>query len=40
MNAQTPVWRETASMANSRAYHNLTLLPDGTVLASGGGIAL
>ncbi len=37
MNAQTPVWRETASMAHSRAYHNLTLLPDGTVLASGGG---
>ena len=37
MNAPTPAWRETASMAHRRAYHNLTLLPDGTVLASGGG---
>ncbi len=37
MNAATPAWRETASMSNARSYHNLTLLPDGTVLASGGG---
>jgi fibronectin type 3 domain-containing protein len=37
MSAPTPVWRETAAMAHGRAYHNLTLLPDGTVLASGGG---
>jgi hypothetical protein len=37
MNAATPVWRETAAMAHARSYHNLTLLPDGTVLASGGG---
>ena len=37
MNAPTPAWRETAPMAHGRAYHNLTLLPDGTVLASGGG---
>ena len=36
MSAPTPAWRETSSMANGRAYHNMTLLPDGTVLASGG----
>ena len=36
MNAGSPAWRETAPMANARAYQNLTLLPDGTVLASGG----
>ena len=36
MSAGTPAWRETAPMAYGRAYHNLTLLPDGTVLASGG----
>lgn len=37
MNAATPAWRETAPMKNGRGYHNLTLLPDGTVFASGGG---
>ena len=37
MSAGTPAWRETAPMNRGRAYHNLTLLPDGTVLASGGG---
>jgi len=37
MSAGTPAWRETAAMNRARAYHNLTLLPDGTVLASGGG---
>ena len=36
MSAPTPAWRETAPMAHGRAYHNMTLLPDGTVLASGG----
>ncbi|HJU47413.1 MAG TPA: LamG-like jellyroll fold domain-containing protein, partial [Gaiellaceae bacterium] len=36
MSAPTPAWRNTASMALGRSYHNLTLLPDGTVLASGG----
>ena len=36
MNAATPAWRETAPMAHGRSYHNMTLLPDGTVLASGG----
>ena len=32
MNAPTPAWRSTAPMAHGRSYHNLTLLPDGTVL--------
>jgi hypothetical protein len=36
MNAPTPAWRNTTAMNFPRAYHNLTLLPDGTVLASGG----
>ena len=36
MSAGSPSWRETAPMAFGRSYHNLTLLPDGTVLASGG----
>jgi len=36
MSAASPAWRSTASMAYQRAYHNLTVLPDGTVVASGG----
>jgi len=36
MSQPNPAWRETAPMAFSRSYHNLTLLPDGTVLANGG----
>ena len=36
MNQPSPAWRETAPMAFPRSYHNLTALPDGTVLASGG----
>jgi hypothetical protein len=36
MTQPSPQWRETAPMAFSRSYHNLTLLPDGTVLVTGG----
>jgi Concanavalin A-like lectin/glucanases superfamily/Galactose oxidase-like, Early set domain/Bacterial Ig domain/Kelch motif len=36
----TAAWRQVASMANRRAFHNTTLLPDGTVLVTGGGTAL
>jgi chitodextrinase len=32
----SPTWRSTAPMHFARAYHNLTLLPDGTVFTSGG----
>jgi hypothetical protein len=37
MNLTSPQWRRTASMSFPRAYHNLTLLPDGNVLVAGGG---
>ena len=37
MTAQSPAWRQVASMAFPRSYHNSTLLPDGTVLITGGG---
>ncbi|PYN76960.1 MAG: hypothetical protein DMD96_24525 [Candidatus Rokuibacteriota bacterium] len=37
MTQPQPAWRQTAPMAFPRAYHNLTLLPDGAVLAVGGG---
>jgi hypothetical protein len=36
MTQASPAWRETAAMNFPRSYENLTLLPDGTVLASGG----
>ena len=37
MTRPNPAWRQTPPMAFPRSYHNLTLLPDGTVLAVGGG---
>jgi fibronectin type 3 domain-containing protein/azurin len=37
MNQPSPSWTSVAPMANRRAFHTMTLLPDGTVLATGGG---
>jgi hypothetical protein len=37
MTQPSPGWRQTASMAFPRAHHNLTVLPDGSVLVTGGG---
>jgi hypothetical protein len=36
MNATSPIWRETQPMAYPRTFHNITMLPDGTALATGG----
>lgn len=36
-NVPTPVWQTGPSMAYPRAFHNMTILPDGSVLATGGG---
>jgi hypothetical protein len=36
MGQPNPQWRETAPMNFARTYQNMTMLPDGTVLASGG----
>jgi Galactose oxidase-like, Early set domain/Fibronectin type III domain len=36
LTASTPAWRQTPAMRNSRIYHTLTMLADGTVLALGG----
>jgi len=36
MTVPSPAWQQTASMASPRAFHNLTLLPDGSVVATGG----
>jgi hypothetical protein len=37
MTQASPSWRTVASMAFPRAYHVLTMLPDGNVLVTGGG---
>ncbi len=37
MNQPNPTWQPTASMAFPRSFVNLTTLPDGTVLGTGGG---
>ncbi|MGA9966389.1 MAG: galactose oxidase-like domain-containing protein [Terriglobales bacterium] len=36
LNASNPTWSATNSMANARQQLNATILPDGTVLATGG----
>ncbi len=36
MNQPTPAWTQTSQMQNNRSHHNLTELPDGTVLVTGG----
>jgi concanavalin A-like lectin/glucanase superfamily protein/galactose oxidase-like protein/Big-like domain-containing protein len=40
MTQSSPEWRQVASMKFPRAFHNMTLLPDGDVLVTGGGTAL
>jgi len=37
LTATTPQWRYTDPMNHARMHHNLVLLPDGSVLAVGGG---
>jgi len=39
LNQATPQWQFTGSMANARRQLNVTLLPDGTLLATGGSSA-
>jgi hypothetical protein len=36
MTQPSPAWRQTPSMAYARSFLNLTMLPDGSVLATGG----
>ena len=38
MTQTSPTWVQVASMAYPRTYHTSTLLPDGTVLVTGGGL--
>jgi hypothetical protein len=40
MTQPSPSWRQVASMKFPRAFQNMTLLPDGDVLVTGGGTAL
>jgi hypothetical protein len=35
-NSPNPVWQTTPAMAHARTHHNMTLLPDGNVLITGG----
>jgi hypothetical protein len=39
LNATTPAWASTASMPGPRRQNNLTILPDGRVLCTGGSAA-
>ena len=39
LNQQNPSWQSSGSMANARRQLNTTILPDGTVLATGGSSA-
>jgi hypothetical protein len=39
LNAPTPAWSLTGPMARARRQHTVTLLPDGTLLATGGSSA-
>jgi beta-lactam-binding protein with PASTA domain len=37
MTDPVPAWKPTGSMSFPRSFHNLTMLPDGTTLVTGGG---